>query len=341
MSEHRRVIFEIPYHIAIPENIVFQPIIRNFPIGIMFETINKGKVKIGGNATVRRERFGNTSASKVTAIFHERFDEIFSDKVPDEGIYPGGRWFPDKDGFYIKFAVDALNEVMSSYRHVTGSYWIQKLYMGDIAQFKIENHSGGAVVDTTERQISRGSVQMGGDTERKIKQMHKVMSDSSNINFYQEIHLDIREKVDLGDYGLSVLLSYMLFERWVKNTFLLSISEIKTEKKANDLAFDNNDQFKPLMGIIDMFRDHADLDFKEFPEYDEWRSGLYELRNSVVHEFYQPTFEEAGDAHDLCINSIEWLQNELCDYIKNRQEDVNFSFMRDYHELDPMNMYKK
>lgn len=338
MGVGRRILFEIPYPIAIPIEIMFRPTVRQVPIGVKFETINHADLSVSQSTIVRRERFGNSVSSKVITIFPEEFDNIFSDDVPDKGVWPGGRWFPDRDGLYIKFAVDAVNKVIYAYRHVTGGYWIQRLNMGDIAQFEIQDYDDGEIVNETKRQITRGSVQMGMDPENTVREVAEILERESPINIYQEIHLDIRDKIDLGDYSLSVLLSFMLFERWTKSAFLTSVSAIKSEEKAHDLAF-RDEQFKPLMHIIDLLDDHTNIDFKKYPQYEEWERNLYDVRNEVVHELYQPSFEEAGEAHEICISSIEWLQDELSPHIKGHQEDVEFSITRDFHELDPMNMY--
>lgn len=340
MERERKIKFEIPYHIGIPKEVTFFPQIQNVPVGVEFETVNKGNLNVGGSSTIRRERFGNAISSNVTVRFHGKFEQIFSSNIPDKGVYPGGRWFPDKDGLYIKFAVDALNQVISAYRHVTGSYWINMLNMGDIAEFIIEDYKNGKIVNSTDRQITRGSVRMGRDLEDDVEKIGDILSDEEQINMYQEIHLNIRDELDLGEYTLSAMLSFMLFERWVKNAFLLSISEIKSQEKAEDLAFEDDGQFESIMTIIDFFRDHADLEFKDFRDYDKWKRELYELRNEIVHELYRPTFDEAGVAHELCVDSIEWFQSKLDRYLVGHQESVQFANLRDFRELDPLNMYR-
>ncbi|MFC5135284.1 hypothetical protein [Halorubrum glutamatedens] len=160
MRDRREIRFEIPFHIRSPDGFqnldnLFQVRVSNFPIGIGFKTLSDGQVRVGGMATIRKDKFGTVVRSQVRAVFQPEFEKLIPDDVPDEGFYPAGKWVSDRDGLYIKAAVAALNKLLVIYREETGSFWIHPLEMGDIGEFEIQDYEEGDVVQSEQRAVTR------------------------------------------------------------------------------------------------------------------------------------------------------------------------------------------
>lgn len=336
MEQGREVRFEIPFHIRAPDgfsnsNAIFYPRVGDFPIGLGFEIRSEGQMRVGGMATVRKDKFGTIVRSGVRAIFDSEFEKLLPEDLPDKEVYPSGKWFPDRDGYYIHAAVTALNKLLTIYREETGSFWIHPLEMGDIGEFEIQDYEEGSLVNTTDRTVTRGGTVLGGVGEEDLQRIQNRLTSQDSPSIYQTLHLDIREKIDQQEFSVSVLLSYILFERWVKNAFVAAVAEDDGEREeAKELIMKGDGEYEALKNILlNIFEHHTDVNFRGSELYEEWDDDVYEERNRVVHEDYTPDGESADKTHKVTIESIEWLRDELGSAIKDTPEDVSFASMRE------------
>lgn len=341
MRDRREIRFEIPFHIRAPDGFqdldnLFYPRVSKFPIGIGFETLSDGQVRVGGMATIRKDKFGTLVRSRVRAVFHSEFEKLIPDDVPDKGIYPAGKWYPDRDGLYIKAAVDALNTLIEIYREETGSFWIRPLEMGDIGEFEIQDYEDGEVVRTKERGVSRGATVIGGYGREDLQTIQRRLEYEDSPNIYQTLHLDIIEKIDQSEFAVSVLLSYILLERWVKNAFVKTVVHRgKTEEAAKELIMKDEDEFTSLKNIlVNCFKHHAGVDFRESGLYSQWEDIVREERNKVVHEDYIPDKESAQAMHETTIQCIEWIRGEIETSLEGEPETVYFERVREMDSPD-------
>jgi len=336
MNWYREIEFEIPYHIRAPDgfessNAQFYPRVSGYPIELSFQTRTSGQLDIGGLATVRRNRFGNVVRSGVRAKFHPRLEEAVPNNLPDRGIYPSGTWLGDRDGFYIKLAVRALNRFIEIYREETGSYWLRALEPGDIGEFEIQDFEGGELEKSTERTVTPGGTVLGGMSENDLQKIEKRLESGSQTNIYQTLHLDVRESIDQREYAVAVILAYELFERWIKNAFVEVVSSSeKSRHEAEALIKRDDGRYVKLSTLLQSQLDHhTNLDFQNASVFGEWDEKLRCERNKVVHEDYNPDWEAADEAHRTVLGTIEWFQKQFSPALDNTDENIDFVDMRE------------
>lgn len=336
MDTYREVEFEIPFHIRSPDGfenpgVEFFPRIKGYPVGLRFQSRTNEQLNLGGMATVRRDRYGNAVHSAVRARFHPKFEQLVPDSLPDKGVYPAGRWLGDRNGRYIDFAVLALNRFIEIYREEAGSYWIRPLRPGDIVEFEIRDFVDGELKNTIERSVTLGGAVIGGMGEEDLQKIEQRLEAESQPNIYQTLHLDIQERIDQDEYSVAILLAYALFERWIKNAFVVAVSSNGPSRtEARGLIKKDDGKYISLWNIlVNCVEHHTDVKFKDSTRFDTWESQLHEERNKVVHKDYQPNKQSAHQAHYTAIDTITWFQDQFNPSIEGEPENVDFVEVRE------------
>ncbi|MFC5133872.1 MULTISPECIES: hypothetical protein [Haloferacaceae] len=135
---------------------------------------------------------------------------------------------------------------------------------------------------------------------------------------------------------MSILLSYILLERWVKNAFVKTVvHQGETEEDAKELIMKNDDEFTSLKNIlVNCFKHHAGVDFRASNLYAEWEDIVRDERNKVVHEDYIPDKESAQSMHETTIQCIEWIRGEIETSLEDEPENVTFERVREMDSPD-------
>ncbi|QCD64717.1 MULTISPECIES: hypothetical protein [Halomicrobium] len=331
--QHVLVRFEIPYHIEVPDGIesdddgpMFFPQVFGHPFGLSFERTS-GDSGIEGTVTVKRDRLGKATRSKVQGTIHHDVYKSIPAGGPDE--IPGavammGSSMQDREGRAIKSVIMALNKFLQHYRQNTGYHWIRPLVVEDIIRFRIRTDERGF----RNRSVTGGPLELGaktGLTENKARQMAEALKNNESANTYLQLHLDVLNKVDLGEFRTAIILSFNLFESWAKNAFVAAkISSENTELEARESIQDDSGQYYAIYNIVTDHYPKAGVEFEDYCRFDQWYDDFYEIRNKVVHEGYLPDKETVRSAHEECLDAIRHLQKEFGSDIEGSSEKLDF-----------------
>jgi len=331
--QHALVRFEIPYHIEVPDGIdpadngpMFYPQVYGNPFGLSFERTS-GDSGIGGTVTVKRDRLGKATRSKVQAIIHDSVYNSIPAGGPDE--IPGavammGSSMQDREGRAIKLVMRALNKFLQHYRQSTGYHWIRPLVVEDIIKFQIRTDDRGF----RDRSVTGGPLELGGNTgltEDNARRMAEALENDHPPNTYLQLHLNVLDKIDLGEYRTAIILSYNLFESWAKSAFVAAKMSSGDEKlEARKSIQKDSGRYYATYNIVTDHYPKVGVDFEGYSRFDRWYDNFYEVRNKVVHEGYMPNKETVRSGHQECIDAIEYLQEEFGSDIEGGPEELDF-----------------
>lgn len=324
--------FEIPYQIEVPDGIrtegpVFHPYVSGFPIGLAFEK-STGDAGLDSSMEIKRDRLGKATRSKVQASI----TPDHANSLPRGGVtaVPGaiamvGSPLDDHEGRMIKEAVAGLNKFLAHYRHLVGYHWIRHLTPEDILKFEIKTDDRGF----RERTVIGGPMEFGGDPRfqpEHAEALQEALVNNRPPNLYLNMHLDVLDRIDIGYNRIATILSYLLFETWIKNVFVEALqNKGMSLSKARELITDEDGQYDDIKNILSNHcAHHLDVDFNKYDRYDDWQESLYELRQKVVHEGYRPGKSEVKQAHRETVQAIEFFQNKLGELISDKKTGVSF-----------------
>jgi hypothetical protein len=329
----------IPFHVEVPDGIesgdegpTFYPRVHGVPIGLSFERTS-GDAEVRGTVTVKRDRMGRATKSKVQAIIHPKHANAIprggTDEIPGT-VAMFGSSLNDHEGRMIRQVVQAINKFLMHYRQKTGYHWIRPLTPEDIMKFEVKTDDRGF----RERVVTGGPMSFDGKKgfqPEDAETLYQALEEEKEPNFYQDLHLDIQEKIDLEESRVAVLLSYTLFETWVKNSFVNAVSAgEKTEEEARNIITSDGGQYIRFSNILkNCLKHHLDIDFQSYEGYEQWEKGLYKLRNKVAHEGYIPQKSEAKNAHHESVEGIQYIRNKLGDRLSGEPESANFTSLEE------------
>jgi hypothetical protein len=223
----------------------------------------------------------------------------------------------------IKLVVGALNKFLAKYREKTGYHWIRPLVPEDIVAIEIKTDDRGF----RERTVTGGHLEFGGGLqEEDAKSLWEAVNEDQPTNLYQQLHFDVKNKLDLYETRVSVVLSYTLFENWLKNAFVTALSSGDyTEEEAKGIITDADGDYHSFKNILLNQLDHElGVRFKDYERYQQWENHAYELRNEVVHEGIDPRKSEAQRAYQEIKKAIQFIQSELSSELSGTAEDFEF-----------------
>jgi len=326
--------FEIPYHIEVPDGIgsqnngpMFFPQVSGFPVGLTFERTS-GDSGLSGSATIKRDRLGRATKSRVRATLHPDHLQIIPTGGSEEisgAVAMISSGLNDREGRMIQEAVAAINRFLMHYRHRTKYHWIRPLVVEDVLEFKIKTDGRGF----RSRTVTGGYMELGGNaglTEKSARRLYEDLESDRGLNQYVSIHLEAKNMLDLGQFRSATLLSYMLFENWVKNAFVTSlINDGMSQSNVLNLAKDSDGEFLRMGNFLhNLYEHHLNIDFESFENHSDWENIPHSLRNKVAHEGYFPYEPEAKSAHQINLQTINEFQEELGSLLDSSKEDVEF-----------------
>lgn len=334
---HPIVKFEIPYRVEVADGIepsdngpVFLPQVFGHPIRLAFEKTS-GDSGIGGTVTVKRDRLGKATRSKVEATVHRTTYE----NIPAGGVneIPGqvaqmGSGLDDREGRMIKIVLKALNKFLQHYREKTAYHWIRPLVVEDIISFRVKTDARGF----RDRNVTGAPMKLGGAgwTENEAKELDIALREDQPPNVYLGLHLDVLDKLDLDDRRPAMILSFNLFETWCKNAFITAMVARGTEPKdARETIMKDDGRYYQVYNIMDDYYPKIGVEFSEYERFDEWYDDFYDIRNKIIHEGYLPDEDEIRNGHEECQKAIQYLQSQLENELNGSPEDVEFITIRE------------
>jgi hypothetical protein len=327
--------FEIPFLIQVedsidgPEN-AFQVTRDGIPAELRFEKRKRTSDTHGGKmfGLVEGERLGNVSYTYVQVGFAKPYLNLLSDdyNTEYEQIAEGSRQILSSslDTVRGKVAKDALewtNLFLEKYRSTFGYYWIRRLKPSEIVHFNLtfvaengEEYTDGMMY--AQDGLTPGSTTLD-DEQRTILQSR--LTDQQSVPTAISLKLDARDRLDIGEYRLAVLLAGTMFESFLK-TSLQEVMEAEGKSEeyiANAFENDNGD-YKSVVTLAKGCSRTFHFDFEGSDEYEDWYEDTRGLRNDVIHEGYQPSEGEAERA----IESAEAAVNVLAGKIEQRVQKL-------------------
>lgn len=327
--------FEIPFLIQVEDSLdgsdnAFQVTKDGITAELRFEKRAETSDIHGGKifGLVEGERLGNVSHTVVRVGFAEPYIDSLGEeyKTGYEDIAEGNRQVLSSNldtirGKVANDAVEWTNLFLEKYRATFGYYWIRRLKPSEIAHFKLtfvaengEEYTEGMMY--AQDGLTPGSTTLN-DEQRTVLQSR--LTDQQSVPTTLSLKLDAKDKLDIGEYRLAVLLAGTMFESFLK-TSLREVMEAEGRSKEyieNALKNDDGD-YKSVVSLAKDCHKTFHFGLEESDEYEDWYENTRALRNDVIHEGYQPSEMEAR----LAIESAEAAVNELAEKIGDRVQKL-------------------
>ncbi|MFC7026829.1 hypothetical protein ACFQJ5_03280 [Halomicroarcula sp. GCM10025324] len=241
-----------------------------------------------GAASFPRDRHGLLLNQKVQIHFSEDYISSLPDDI-EEPVYEAVMFGSKSAGLHkrlIEDSIDFYNRFIECYKVVTESYWMRAVIPNEIVNFTIRKVEGGEVIDETSIGLTGGMLQMGTISPHEDGQLRKSLQEENDVTISRQLDLDIRDKMDLGEYTIAVYNSNQLFEFWTRREYTKMLrAQGKTEREAEDRMWHSgNDQYHHIKGIYDMIESDVGVDIKDTPEWDLWYTHCRDTRNELIHE---------------------------------------------------------
>lgn len=323
--------FEIPFLIQVEdsfdgnEHTRFQVERNDIPAEFQFEKQVREEEGRPGSmfGLVEGERLGNVSYTKVRIGFAQPFINSLDEEYQSsfEKITEGGQArlissLESREGYIIKEAVNYLNLFLDRYRASFDYYWIRQLKPSEIAYFTLHSvaedgseHKHGVMY--AQDGLTPGSVTLD---EQQYKILQSRLHDNHEIPAPVSLELDAKDKLDLGEYRLCVILSETMFESFLKtNLRQIMEAEGKSPEEIENAFRRGDGDYKGIVRVAKDAHKTLHFDFEGTDEYENWRQKTRDVRNDVVHDGYMPTDNEARKALNAASNAIELLSEEMAE----------------------------
>lgn len=328
--------FEIPFLLQAEDSIdnptkAFQIQKDGIPAELRLSKQKQESSAHGGSmfGLVEGERLGNVSSTTVLIGFAEPFLESLDDayhveyeEVSEEGNTLMTSTLDTPQGKIAEGAVAWLNEFLETYRATFGYYWIRRLQPSEIAHFQLTFVAENGDEYTEGLMYAKDGLTLGTttmDEEQRTILQSRLKSDES-VPTPVALELDAKNNLDLGEYRLAVIVSATMFESLLKTSLREVMQAEGKSKEEIKKAFQRDDGgYKGVKQLAKECHKTFHFDFKGSDEFDAWNKKTRELRNSVIHEGYEPSEEEAVGA----LAAAEDARNLLTKKITERIEKLH------------------
>lgn len=325
--------FKIPFLIQVEDSLeepknAFQVRKEGIPAELRFKKKAETSDTHGGKmfGLIEGERLGNVSYTVVRVGFAEPYIDSLGEKYETEyeEISDGGRQILSNSldtlrGKVAKDAVEWTNLFLEKYRSTFAYYWIRRLNPSEIAHFTLTFVAENGDKYTNALMYAQDGLTPGSttldDEQRTVLQSR--LTDRRSVPTTLSLELDAKDKLDIGEYRLSVLVAGTMFESFLK-TSLREVMEAEgrsDEYIENAFEEDNGDP-KSVVALAKDCDKTFHFDFKGSKEYEDWDKNTRQLRNNVIHEGYQPSEEEAERAIESAEAAVDVLGEKISERIQ-------------------------
>jgi hypothetical protein len=317
--QYEWVCFDIPFFLQAPDSFDGNEAARFYPSvdGDTAELrFKRDSVETRGGETfgmAAGDRLGNVSYTRVRVGVGD--DVLEAAPEPSDGQYALTSDLRGRDGWLIGKAIEFLNQFLRVYRVSLEYYWIRPLTPQEIVTFELVSVHENSETVSRHRKITPGALQVPNSTLdiEQCRALNALMQGESSVPLTGEIDLDVQDKIDLEEANLAVLNAERFFELWVKNAFEVVASERGwSEDEIRDLLKKDNGEYEYISNIAGNFiGQHLDFAFSDTDEYDAWKEDTHDVRNSVAHEGYIASVEEAIAAYKASADAVLLLAEEF------------------------------
>lgn len=242
----------------------------------------------GGAASFPRDRHGLLLNQTVQIHLSENYIGELPDDI-EEPVYEDMILGSKTAGLHerlINDSVEYYNRFIECYKVVTESYWMRAVIPNEILNFTIRKVEGGDIIEETSVGLSGGTLQMGTISPEQDGTLRKNLQEENAVTLSRQLDLDIRDKMDLGEYTIAVYNSNQLFVFWTRREFTKMLkAKGKTTQEAADRMWDSGrDQYHHIKGMYDMIESDIGVDIKNTKEWELWHTHCRDTRNDLVHE---------------------------------------------------------
>lgn len=185
----------------------------------------------------------------------------------------------------------------------------------EILNFTLRKVEDGEIIEETSVGLSGGMLQMGTITPQQDGKLRKNLQEENAVTISRQLDLDIRDKIDLGEYTTAVIYSKQLFTFWSRREYkkmLLALG--KSEQEAIDRMWDERgDQYVNIKTIYQNIDADVDLELKDSQEWELWLKYCYKLRNELVHEGRRASELDAIYAYYYTWKAIDEFKSRFID----------------------------
>lgn len=282
---------------------------------------------IGNQINIEGERLGKSVSSTVLIHFSSEFIDAIPEQVlkntpekyHEQGTILGSKIVTPLDEHLIVRGMNFLNRFLEFYRFFENEYWIQPLTPQMVQKFHLWRNTAEGNDRYRVRNWTGGPIR-GGTAD--IESIQEATLSTVDLPLVQKLQLDARDNIDRSNYAIGAIQSGQLLELWSQLAFIIiAKQEGHSEKQAKEwIKFDNDRSIKPP-NIFDKYLKELEYDFKSTEQFDNWNDNTRELRNSVVHDGYEPSRHEASEAFNGTMEAILAIQRQFRSQLENGQID--------------------
>lgn len=241
----------------------------------------------GGPATFPRDRHGMLMNQEIQVHFSESYINSLPSDI-EEPTYEDMMMSSRVVGLHKRLTDDAIrfyNRFLECYKATTDNYWMRGVNVNEIFNFTIKKIEDGEVADETGLGITGGLIDSGPISEQQDKALRHHLQEGNELTVSQQLHLDILDKMDLGEYTIAVINSKQLFEFWTRREFKrIFVSQGKTVEEAEEQMWNSDwDQYDDVKTIYQMIKSEG-IDLTDSTELKLWERHCKDLRDEIVHE---------------------------------------------------------
>lgn len=289
--------FTGPYSFRVPNSInedqrdaAYSIVLRDVEAEICLGESESGRTafQTNGAASFPRDRHGLLLNQTVQIHLSEDYILTLPDDI-EEPVYEEQILGSGTAGLHeelINDSVEYYNRFTDCYKVVTGSYWMRSIIPNEIVNFTIRKVDDGNVIEETNVGLSGDSLQMGTIDPEQDAALRKNLQEENNVTLPRQLDLDIRDKIDLGEYTIAVYNSKQLFEFWTRREYTKMYKAIgETAQEADNRMWNSGKgEYHHIKGIYDMIESDFDVDIKNTKEWDLWLRHCLNTRNELIHE---------------------------------------------------------
>lgn len=212
---------------------------------------------------------------------------------------------------FVNLGITAVNKFIEHYRVVANRFYVRPVTPQVIQTFLVITEFTDGTSNTQTYGSGSGPLHgLGGAIPDDIdKKLRDILITEELPPILNILELEIRDKLDLREWRLSVIESAVFFETWLHQY-------VRSLFKANGLSdheidnkFHRNDAHRiPLSAFAiakNLISEASGFDFSITTEFDEWCTKTKDLRNLIVHgKQYVVSEKEARKCFEAVQNAI-------------------------------------